>query len=121
MKYGHRLSRSTVSPVSLGPKSRLTPEITQTFAPMKKFKILIAESVFADDFYADNLEGHVVEAIAHVLHWDATYKIVLNAETLRRAIQATSRGGYDILHLSCHGDAKGIQLTDEMELSWGGL
>ncbi len=88
---------------------------------MKKFKILIAESVFPDDFYADDREGHVVEAMARVLHWKATYKIALNAETLCRAIKAAANGGYDILHISCHGNAKGIQLTNGTELSWGQL
>src|SRR5271155_5408300 len=88
---------------------------------MKKFKILIAESVFPDDFYADDREGHIVEAMARVLHWKAAYKIALNAKTLFRAIKAASTGGYDILHLSCHGDEEGIQLTDETELSWDEL
>ena len=88
---------------------------------MQKFKVFIAESVFPEDFYADDREGHVVEAMARVLHWKATYKIALNAETLCRAIKASSSGGYDILHLSCHGSAKGIQLTDETELSWSEL
>ena len=88
---------------------------------MKKFKVLIAESVFPEDFYADDREGHVVEAISRVLHWKATYKIALNAKTLCRAIKASSNGEYDILHLSCHGDEKGIQLTDETELSWDEL
>ncbi len=85
---------------------------------MKKFTILIAESVFPEDFYADNCEGHVVEAMSRVLHWKASYKIALNPETLCCAIKASATEGYDILHLSCHGDAKGIQLTDETELSW---
>jgi hypothetical protein len=88
---------------------------------MKKFKILIAESVLAEDFYDDDREGHIVEAIARVLHWEASHKIVLDAKTLRRAINFASRKGYDILHLSCHGDANGIQLTDEAELSWDEL
>jgi hypothetical protein len=88
---------------------------------MNKFKILIAESVFPDDFYADDREGHVVEAMSRVLHWKAKYKIALNAKTLCRAIKAASNGGYDILHLSCHGDEDGIQLTDETELSWDQL
>src|SRR5437016_586741 len=72
-------------------------------ASMKKLTILIAESVFPEDFYADNCEGHVVEAMSRVLHWKTSYKIALNAETLCRAIKASSKEGYDILHLSCHG------------------
>jgi hypothetical protein len=90
----------------------------QTPDSMKKFKILIAESAAPEDFYAEDCEGHVVQAMARVLHWKATYKIALNAKTLCRAIRAASSGAYDILHLSCHGDEEGIQLTDEAELSW---
>ncbi len=88
---------------------------------MKKFKLFIAESVFPEDFYGDKREGHVVEAMAHVLHWKATYKIALSAETLSRAIKAASSGAYDILHISCHGDTEGIQVTDKTELSWDEL
>jgi hypothetical protein len=88
---------------------------------MKKLKIFIAESVFAEDFYDGDLEGHVVEAIARVLHCKSTHKIVLDAKMLRRAIKAAARNEYDILHLSCHGDEQGIQLTDEAELSWDEL
>lgn len=85
---------------------------------MKKYKILIVESVAPEDFYDENCEGHVVQAMAKVLHWKSTYKIALNAEALRRAIKHASHNGYDILHLSCHGDRHGIELTDEAELSW---
>ena len=88
---------------------------------MKKFKIFIAESVAPDDFYEGNCEGHVVQAMAKVLHWQSSYKVALNAETLCRAIKHASNSGYDILHISCHGDAKGIELTDGTELSWKDL
>ena len=88
---------------------------------MKKFKILIAESVAPDDFYAEDCEGHVVQAIAKVLHWKSSHKVALDVKTLRRAINHASNSGYDILHLSCHGDEKGIELTDETQLSWDEL
>jgi hypothetical protein len=88
---------------------------------MKVFKIFVVESVFPADFYGDRREGHVVEAIARVLHWKTSHKIALDATTLRKAIAAASQNNYDILHLSCHGDANGIQLTDETELSWDEL
>lgn len=89
--------------------------------PMNKYKILIAESVAPEDFYDEDCEGHVVQAMAKVLHWKSTYKVALNAETLCRAIKHASKGGYDILHISCHGDKKGIELTDETDISWAEL
>jgi hypothetical protein len=88
---------------------------------MRKYKVFIAESVFAQDFYKNNCEGQVVEAIARVLHWESEYKIAMNRKTLCSAIKAASEDGYDIFHLSCHGDEDGIQLTDETELSWDEL
>jgi hypothetical protein len=88
---------------------------------MKKLDILIAESVFAKDFYDDNREGQVVESIARVLHWESEYKIAIDGKNLRRAIKTACADDYDILHLSCHGDDEGIQLTDETLLSWNEL
>jgi hypothetical protein len=88
---------------------------------MKKYKILVAESVASEDFYEENCEGHVVLAIAKVLHWRANYKMALDASTLCRAIKHASSNRYDILHLSCHGDEDGIELTDGSELSWEDL
>jgi hypothetical protein len=88
---------------------------------MKTYKILIAESVFAKDFYKNNREGQVVEAIAHVLHWQSEYKIALDKSHLCKAIKVAAQDGYDIFHISCHGDADGIQLTDETEVSWDDL
>lgn len=88
---------------------------------MKKFNILITESVFAKDFYDNDREGQVVEAIARVLGWESDYKIALDRKNLRRAIKTACADDYDILHLSCHGDEEGIQLTDETLLSWDEL
>jgi hypothetical protein len=88
---------------------------------MHKFRILIAESVFPEDFHKNDREGQVVEAIARVLHWESEYKIALNTKRLLKAIQEAAANGYDILHISCHGDKEGIQLTDETELSWDEL
>ena len=88
---------------------------------VRKYKAFITESVFAQDFYKNNCEGHVVEAIARVLHWESEYKIAMNRKTLCSAIKAASEDEYDIFHLSCHGDDDGIQLTDETELSWDDL
>src|ERR1700740_1686530 len=118
---GRRGTGMASRPAGAKDQAGCSPQEAQDFKnpyAMKKFKILIAESVFPDDFYADDREGHVVEAMSRVLHWKATYKITLNAKTLCQAIKAASNGGYDILHLSRHGDEEGIQLTDETELSW---
>jgi hypothetical protein len=88
---------------------------------MKKYEILIVESMAPEDFYDGDCEGQVVQAMAKVLHWPSNYKIALNAKSLRRAIKHASQNEYDILHLSCHGDEKGIELSDGAELTWDEL
>lgn len=58
---------------------------------MKKLKGFIAESVSPEDFYNRDWEGHVVEEIVRLLNGKASYRIVLNAELLCRAIKTASR------------------------------
>jgi hypothetical protein len=90
-------------------------------ATMKKLKAFIAESVSPGEFYNRNWEGHVAEEIVRLLDGKASYRIVLNAELLCRAIKTASENAYDIFHLSCHGSKKGIRLTDDKRLSWAEL
>jgi hypothetical protein len=88
---------------------------------MKKLKAFIAESVSPNEFYDRDWEGHVAEEIVRLLDGKASYRIVLNAELLCRAIKTASENGYDIFHLSCHGSKKGIRLSDDTRLSWAEL
>jgi len=88
---------------------------------MTKLKAFIAESVSPEDFYDRDWEGRVVEEIVRLLNGKTSYRIVLNAELLRKAIKMASENEYDIFHLSCHGDEEGIQLTDETNMSWDEL
>jgi CHAT domain len=88
---------------------------------MKKFSVFIAESLFPEDIRKGNQEGEVVQAISRVLHWKSRHKDLRDKSRLCKAIRAASEDNYDIIHLSCHGDADGIQLADETELSWDEL
>jgi hypothetical protein len=88
---------------------------------MKKFAVFITESLFPEDIRKGDLEGEVVQAISGVLHWQSDYKDVRDKKMLCKAIRAASADDYDIFHLSCHGDAEGIQLADKTELSWDEL
>lgn len=87
-------------------------------AAMNKLKVFIAESVSPEDFYDRDWEGHVVEEIVRLLGGKASYRIVLNAELLCRAIKTASENDYDIFHLSCHGSGQGIRLSDKTRISW---
>jgi hypothetical protein len=88
---------------------------------MAKLKAFIAESVSPLEFYNRDWEGHIVEEIVRVLNGKTSYRIVLNAELLRKAIKTASENEYNIFHLSCHGDEGGIQLSDKTDISWDEL
>jgi hypothetical protein len=88
---------------------------------MKKLKTFIAESVSPEDLYKRYWEGHVVEEIVRLLNGKTSYHIVLNADLLCKAIENASDDGYDIFHLSCHGDEDGICLSDGRDISWDSL
>lgn len=88
---------------------------------MAKLKVFVAESVSPDEFYDRHWEGHVVEEIVRLLSGKTAYRIVMNASLLDRAIKSASENAYDIFHLSCHGDEKGIQLSDRTNISWEDL
>ena len=57
---------------------------------MKKMRAFIPESVSPEEFYNRDWEGHVAEEIVRLLDGKASYRIVLNAKMLRRAIKAAS-------------------------------
>lgn len=88
---------------------------------MANMQVLVAESVSPNDFYSRRWEGHVVEEIVRLLGGRAVYRIVMTRPLLFRAIQLAAKNRCGVFHLSCHGDEKGIQLTDGTNLSWEGL
>jgi hypothetical protein len=85
------------------------------------FKVFIAESNNPEDFYLGRLDGHAAHEVLKVRRISSAYRIVLNREMLRKAIVYAAKAGADIFHLSCHGNADGVQLTDGECLSWGEL
>ena len=65
-----------------------------------EIKTFVAESVFPEDFYKRQWEGDVVEEIVRLVDGKTSYRIVINASLLRRAIKNASENAYDIFHLS---------------------
>ena len=88
---------------------------------MASFKVFIAELNNPEDFYLGKLDGYTANEVLKVRRITSRYRIVLNREMLRRAIDHAAKLEADIFHLSCHGDADGVQLTDGECLSWKGL
>src|SRR5260370_22406730 len=88
---------------------------------MTKLKAFVAESVSPLEFYNRDWEGNIAEEIVRVLNGKTSYRIVLNAELLRKAIKTASENEYNIFHLSCHGDEGEIQLNDKTHIPWDEL
>jgi hypothetical protein len=88
---------------------------------MARLKVFVAESVKPEEFYHRCWEGHVVEEIVRLLDGKTSYRMVLNADLLRKAIKTASENGYNVFHLSCHGSKSGISLSDKTNISWDEL
>ena len=70
---------------------RLAPPLCFHYGgDMARLKVFVAESVKPEEFYHRCWEGHVVEEIVRLLDGKTSYRIVLNADLLRRAIKTAS-------------------------------
>ncbi|HYD64598.1 hypothetical protein [Azospirillum sp.] len=80
--------------------------------------VFIAESNAPGDFYEGRLDGFAANEVLKVRRLRTAYRAVLDIEHLERAIEDAADFGADILHLSCHGDHEGIQLSDTTCVDW---
>jgi hypothetical protein len=85
---------------------------------MARFKVFIAESNNPLDFYLGKLDGYAANEILKVRRIASRYRIVFDLDMFRRAIRDAVKFEADIFHLSCHGDAEGVDLADGSSLSW---
>jgi hypothetical protein len=85
---------------------------------MHNLKVFIAESLSHKDFYNRDWEGHTAEEIVRLLKGRTCYRIVLNPKLLRRAFKEAGENGYDVFHLSCHGDEEGVRVSNGTDISW---
>ncbi|MDF0544868.1 hypothetical protein PX699_21190 [Sphingobium sp. H39-3-25] len=83
--------------------------------------VFIAESVDPEDFYERRVDGHAANEILKIRGLSTDYRIVLTKPLLKRAIKEAADGGFQIFHLSAHGNDEGICLADETKLSWAEL
>lgn len=86
----------------------------------------IIESPSATDLLESRTEGYSLSSILDLHMIDNDYSLVVDKECLkacaRRIAERIEKEEYrPYLHFSCHGDADGIQLTSEEELSWAKL
>jgi hypothetical protein len=86
-----------------------------------QMRVVIAESSHPEDFYNHELDGPATYQLLKLLGLSPELRYVLDRQRLRAAIQLATSQKTQIFHLSCHGDARGIELADGEEIGWSTL
>jgi hypothetical protein len=79
-------------------------------------RVYVVESVTPKDFFMRRREGVIVDELVRLLGGRTFYRIVMTSSLLDKAIQRASTKRCDVFHVSCHGNASGIQLTDKTDI-----
>jgi hypothetical protein len=111
-----------------------TPTIPRTGRHDLRFFVYMIESPSARDAFQDRSEQPLLSAALALSGIHCTTRTVLNLKTLETAFKKDFRRQFrrrnrplkdaglplemPIIHLSCHGDAEGIELSDGREVSW---
>jgi len=82
------------------------------------FSVFVAESVQANDFYEGRTDGFAANEVLKIQQVRTSYKIVLDRNHLARAISDARAGDFQALHISAHGDDRGISLSDGDFVTW---
>ncbi len=85
---------------------------------MAKPRVFIIESPSATDFYLDRLDGRAARDVLKLENTQVAYRVALDKKKLFMGIKEAARLEFDVLHLSCHGDDVGIQLSDMSIIDW---
>lgn len=81
-------------------------------------KVYIVEASNSEDFFDQSLDGVSVHSFFNTIGIDSKLRMVLNKKYLKKAVGEAIEDGFDVLHLSCHGNDDGIALSDKTNLSW---
>ena len=81
-------------------------------------KVLIAESSYPEDFCQRELDGVSVAGLLDTIHVKNELRYVLDLTHLRRAVKECVDRGFDVLHVSSHGNDKGIALANDRGPKW---
>ena len=82
---------------------------------------LIIESVGAQDLAKRRSEGEGLQIILRLLDVPCALVLASSEHELRTALRVFAKGRYSHLHLSCHGNENGIELTDGTFVRWSDL
>lgn len=93
--------------------------------PRPPIELYIIESPAPDDLYAGRYEGRVLLETLHIAGIWPKYHLTVNFEKFLDAFLevhaerlSKNDGHLPVIHLSAHGDEKGIGLTDGTPISW---
>ena len=81
-------------------------------------KVVAIESNYPEDFYKGRLDGALTHELLKLLQIQSVFRYCLDLEHFKRAVGSAARGGFDVVHVSCHGDKDGIALSDNTQLGW---
>ncbi len=70
---------------------------------------------------SDQLDGNSTSQLLRLLKIDFEMRVALDEMRLSRALKVAHDDNFDVIHISCHGDDKGIQLSDRKCIDWGPL
>jgi hypothetical protein len=90
----------------------------------RKIFVHIVESPSPDDIFGGQTEGRVLTEALRLANVTSVYNVVVNVQKLVDALmhfvthRASTPQALPILHLSMHGNDRGVQLTDGTFLTW---
>jgi len=90
-------------------------------AVLRNLKVFIIEATAPRDFYTRRMDGIAARALLNILGISNELRLVLDQKHLERALQEARRGGYNVLHLSCHGGEDGIEISNSDSVTWSDL
>ncbi|MEO1130747.1 MAG: hypothetical protein AAFX05_13730 [Planctomycetota bacterium] len=83
--------------------------------------VMIVESPGVDDAVHGRAEGPAVSEILKVLGVGTLHRTVFDERELQTAAQLFNRGDFNVLHISAHGSADGIELSNGHFVRWSSL
>lgn len=90
-------------------------------AEPKVQSVLIVESVSPSDMIVGRNEGEGLKQVLSLLAVPCAVINVLSKADMLTALKVFRNGGFRHLHVSCHGNSKGIGLTDGDFIPWDEL
>jgi hypothetical protein len=76
--------------------------------------VYIIDSNYPEDHFLDRADGVIVQHILKALGIRADLRLALDRDHFRRAVTRATKAECDVLHISTHGDEKGIAICNDV-------